>query len=164
MRSLLTVSVLALLSLLSASAHAGDALVEQVVMDAARYGRTVEVANNMRSLIAYYVEQDAQDCALVSVQSSAQRNLKHFRVCDNVIKERHEVEPQAPANDPTYQHIVVSTGYRALSLGEAKAKFDNYAIHAQRVGFAMPNGCVMVNITVSYDGLLVSTDQPKICP
>lgn len=152
------------LLLTSSSACANDSLVEQAVIEAARSGQTAEVVNNMRSITAYYVDKNNQGCALISVQSSSQRNLKHFRVCGNAIEERQEIEPQEPANDPAYRQLIVSTGRRALSFSDARAKFDNYAIHAQRVGFAMPNGCVLINITVSYDGLLVSSDQPKICP
>lgn len=148
----------------ASSVFAGDVLIEQVITTAARTHQTTDTANNMRSITAYYIEDDNQGCALVSVRSNEQRRTRHYRACKDAIEERHDVEPASPSDDANFRALVVKTGKSALNAGDTASNFDNYRIHAQRVGWPTATGCGSINITVSFDGMLVDTQQINVCP
>jgi len=162
MRRFALAALLALFAL-PTPASTGDRLVEQVVLDAAHAGRIAETANNMRTITAYYVERDAGGCSLVSARSSMEHSLKHYRVCGESVEQRHDVEPAPPSDDPRYRQLVVSTGQRALNEGWARAVFGGYAIRAEREWTPRATKCGLVKIIISYEGMIVATEQPKVC-
>lgn len=150
-----------LLSSLAIPAWAFDDLVAQTVLQAAQTRTVARAANNLRSVTATYVGE-VDGCSRISVNEG--RYQQHFDVCNGHIQEIREVAPAAPDDDPHYRSTVVWVGQQALLHGASSARFEGYALQATRLGLPTLAGCAVVDIMVSYDGLLVDNQQPKVCP
>lgn len=144
--------------------HAIDDLTTSAILDSITQRQKVMVANNLRSITAYYLGEYG-GCSNVSVEQSNHRSGRdYFRVCDGHIEEIQAVAPRAPAEDPNYRRVVVTVGRQALLMGGASGRFDGYLVEAKRVGWPANNGCGTVDITVSHEGALVDNAQPRVCP
>ncbi|MDP1573102.1 MAG: hypothetical protein Q8M09_08255 [Pseudomonadota bacterium] len=144
--------------------HAIDDLTTRAILDSITQRQKVMVANNLRSITAYYLGEHG-GCSNVSVeQSNRRRGRDHFRVCDGRVEEVQTVAPSVPNEDPNYRHVVVMVGRQALLMGVATGRFDGYLVEAKRVGWPANNGCGTVDITVSHEGALVDNAQPRVCP
>jgi hypothetical protein len=149
----------------SLPAHAADNLIAQAIMDAIETRHRAEAANNLRHVTAIYLGSSS-GCSFVAVKVPPKPSHDHYRVCDGVIEERRVVPPAPPNHDPTYRKMAVEIGRQALLMGSARSRFDGYLIEARRVGWPDSQGCGLVDVVVSYDGLLVdSLRQPaRVCP
>lgn len=158
-----TIGMIVALTMLCGPACALDDLTAQAIRDAAQFQQKVGVANNLRRITAYYLGESG-GCSNISVETSERRGRMAYRVCGNAIQERSEVEPAAPNGDPNYRSIVVTTGRQALLNGSAVGRFEDYLVQARRAGWPDRNGCGIVEINVTFDGLLVDSAQPQVCP
>lgn len=153
----------AVLAGLCRPAFAVDSLTGQAIRDAVQFRQKAEVANNLRRITAYYLGESG-GCANVAVETSERRGRTAYSVCGDAIEERGAMEPAPPNDDPNYRRTVVATGKRALMEGSAIGRFEGYLVQARRTGWPDGNGCGIIEIIVTFDGLLVDSAQPRVCP
>jgi hypothetical protein len=140
-----------------------DDLTRSAIMDAAWSQQRVFASNNLRSITAYHIGA-SDGCHNVSVQADGRRGLEHYRVCDGQIEPRAEVAPAPPNSDMSYRRAVVFAGRQALSNGSARGRYEGYTIEARRAGLPDSRGCSIIEINVSFDGMLVDHGEPRVCP
>jgi hypothetical protein len=139
-----------------------DALTRSAIMDAVWSQQRAFANNNLRSITAYYVSTSG-GCHNVSVETSGRMGLEHYRVCDGQIEPRPEVEPAPPNSDTNYRRAVVFAGRQALSNGSARSQYEEYTIEAKRAGPPDSRGCSIIEINISFDGMLVDHGEPRVC-
>lgn len=102
-------------------------------------------------------------CEAVTVENRQFNKVDHFKVCDGRIARRNEVAPARPDVGDYDQAAMQAVKRDAIRYGSGVSQYQGYTYQAQRVGVPNAQGCMPVEVTVSYDGLLVDRSVDQVC-
>ena len=102
-------------------------------------------------------------CEAVTVENRQFNKVDHYEVCGGQIARRNDVAPARPSVGDYDRKAMERVKRDAIQYGSGAVQYQGYSYRANRIGVPNAQGCMPVEIMVSYDGLLVDRATEQVC-
>ena len=133
-----------------------------LILSAARARQSMTGFTGHSTLRATYVGTRG-GCEAVTVENEQFNKVDHYEVCNGQIANRRDVAPARPDIGDYDEKAMASVKRDAIQYGSGAVQYQGYSYRAKRIGVPNAQGCMPVEITVSYDGLLVDRTTEQVC-
>lgn len=157
---ILFAAVLASASAITTGALADD--MENLLLESATTQRTANGVVYGKNVRAVFIG-DFQGCQRVGLVDFTFRRVETYAVCvGGGVRRVNEVAPAFP-KDGEANAAARETVRQAWLYGEATRNWQDYRLISRRLGIADGAGCVVIELTIAHDGLLVFNNAKKEC-
>lgn len=151
--------VVVLAGTITAEALADD--MENLLRESATRQRTANGMVYGKNVRAVFVG-DFQGCRRIGLIDFTLRRVETYAVCADDVRRVNEVAPAFP-EDGEADVVAREAVRQAWLYGESSRDWQGYRLISRRLGVPEGTGCVVVELTIVHDGLLVFNNAKREC-